>query len=30
MKYAQNFGFGQVTGANYAMESPGFLPEEGR
>ncbi len=29
MKYAENFGFGQVTGANYAMESPGFLPEEG-
>jgi membrane carboxypeptidase/penicillin-binding protein len=29
MKYAENFGFGQVTGANYGLESPGFLPEEG-
>jgi cell division protein FtsI/penicillin-binding protein 2 len=29
VKYAENFGFGQVTGANYPTESPGFLPEEG-
>jgi penicillin-binding protein 2 len=29
MKYAENFGFGQLTGANYGLESPGFLPEAG-
>jgi Penicillin binding protein transpeptidase domain len=29
MKYASNFGFGEMTGANYPGESPGFLPEEG-
>ncbi len=27
--YANNFGFGQKTGANYLGESDGFLPEEG-
>jgi beta-lactamase class D len=27
-KYAQNYGFGEVTGVNYAGENPGFLPEE--
>lgn len=27
-KYAQNFGFGQVTGVNYPGENPGFLPGE--
>jgi len=29
MKYAENFGFGQKTGVNYAGEDDGFLPEEG-
>jgi cell division protein FtsI/penicillin-binding protein 2 len=29
ISYAENFGFGDVTGANYPGEMPGFLPEEG-
>jgi beta-lactamase class D len=29
VKYAENFGFGEKTDANYPGESTGFLPEEG-
>ena len=28
MRYASNFGFGEMTGINYPGESPGFIPEE--
>lgn len=28
MRYSSNYGFGELTGANYPGESPGFLPEE--
>lgn len=28
LKYAQNFGFGQATGINFAGESAGFLPDD--
>jgi penicillin-binding protein 2 len=28
MRYASNFGFGEMTGVNYPGENPGFLPEE--
>jgi transpeptidase family protein len=29
IKYAGDFGFGDLTGVNYPGEKPGFLPEEG-
>ncbi|MBL8189337.1 MAG: hypothetical protein JNK38_15115 [Acidobacteria bacterium] len=29
IKYAENYGFGEKTGINYANESEGFIPEEG-
>ncbi len=29
IKYAGDFGFGDLTGINYPGEKPGFLPEEG-
>ncbi|MDX2045008.1 MAG: penicillin-binding transpeptidase domain-containing protein [Acidobacteriota bacterium] len=29
IKYAENYGFGEKTGVNYANESEGFIPEEG-
>jgi penicillin-binding protein 2 len=29
VKYAGDFGFGDLTGINYPGEKPGFLPEEG-
>ncbi|MCI0337335.1 MAG: hypothetical protein L0226_07160 [Acidobacteria bacterium] len=29
VRYAGNFGFGEITGVNYPGENPGFLPEEG-
>lgn len=29
VNYAENFGFGEKTGANYPNESDGFLPEKG-
>ncbi|MBO0800486.1 MAG: penicillin-binding protein, partial [Blastocatellia bacterium] len=28
MKYAEDYGFGDVTGINYPGEKPGFLPDE--
>lgn len=28
MRYASNFGFGELTGINYPGENPGFIPEE--
>ncbi len=28
MRYASNYGFGELTGVNYPGENPGFIPEE--